>query len=163
MAKVYDALKRVEEERRQFTLAPAARGIHTQGLSEAERSRARSWWPARWSRRTGKGEARPAADDGGFERVQSALTRLDSLERRTSEQIPAVEKHLREVRESIPAIEEHLQQAMETRLRSIEEEHRLGLAALANELDRRMTRINTRLAILLAVVSVGLFLLLLRL
>ena len=163
MAKVYDALKRVEEERRLLTLAPGARDANP-GLElvRSPRPGARKWWRGNWGRRVKESELTSPSASSALLELESVLTRLDSIEKRTAEQLPAVEAHLRHVTEILPTVEDRLRQTIEARLRSIEDEYRVRLVAVTEEVDRRMHQINGRLAILLGTVVLMIVLALFR-
>jgi hypothetical protein len=139
MAKVYDALKRLESERSRIKAEPVALSRMVDAGAHAKTRPSRVWqrWSSGWGkRRNGQGVARdphPAV----LGRMEDLLARIETLEKSTPT--------------DLPAIEERLAQIIDARLRAFEDEFEARLCEIADRQTRRVTQLNTRVTIILGV------------
>jgi len=146
MAKVYDALKRVQEERARVARPPATDGAPAELLDDVRPLPA---WK-RWSASLARGFS-PVADRPGtavIERMDQVLRRLDVLDRSATTKVSQAE--------------ERLVHAVEARLRALEKDFADQLQAVIDAQSRRMTQLSGRVSIALGIVLAVCLVLLLR-
>ena len=149
MAKVYDALKRIEKERAQHTRATNAippRGQHL----PAEGATAGMW--KRWLSRKTREPAAPreislAPDGVLLERIEHIAGRLDTFEEQTLKRIPGVQEQLH---------------TLEQRFETLEKDTTRRIEELADQFAYRTLRLNTNVSILLGLIAFLLLLILIR-
>ena len=139
MAKVYDALKRVQEQRSRQA------GASSEGLSPPEVFKmlptpaVRRRWFASWTRAAGQSETTRSNNNAIVDQVEGLLHRLDRLEQHASTNLPAVERHVVE--------------AIDARLRTLEQELTARMAELLAEHGRRAERLSARVSLVIGLLT----------
>jgi len=146
MAKVYDALKRVQEERARVARPPLTVGAAAEPVGGLHPPPAWRRWSASLARGFGAVADRP--DTAVIERMDSVLRRLDVLDQ------SAVTK--------LSQAEERLVRAVEARLEALEKDFAGQLQAVLDAQSRRMAQLTGRISIALGVVLAVCLALLLR-
>ncbi len=147
MAKVYDALKRVQEERARTGRPPlAVGGSTTAPLPEPRGLPVWKRWSASWARSSAS--AGIPRDSRIVERMEHILGRLEFLDHGATAKMSQVEMRLT--------------QAVEARLAALEKEIGSELHAALEGQSRRIGQLNTRLSIALGVALIGCLLLLIH-
>lgn len=151
MAKVYDALKRIEKERAQH--APTT-GVVSSGHKRLP-AKATSPGPGIWQRWLG-GKMReplvsrdaPAVSEGVLlERIERIAGRLDTFEERALKGIPTVQEQLH---------------VLERRFETLEKDTAKRIGDLADQFADRTLRLNRNISVLLALIAFLLLLILIR-
>lgn len=189
MAKVYDALKRVEEERERHTRAVAAQNAAASRPSDANAPLWRRWFDGR--ARPALAEPAAPVDTVLLERLQMLAARLDALEQHTTTSLSSVaemiqaldgrttnshdglcQERLDALAHRLEAVEEHslkgvtsatgVVRAIEARMVTFESNTAAKVATVTDQAIQHGSQLNTRITILLSALAVSLVALLMR-
>ena len=137
MAKVYDALKRVQEQRSRQTAASPEVFPPPVVLTPAPAAGVWRRWIAPWARADHQPQAAGRSNVAVGDRVEALLHRIDRLEQHTS----------------VNLLERHVVDAIEARIRTLEQELTARIADAVAEQGRRVEHLAVRMSLVVGLLT----------